>query len=103
MNFIETFESLMDQMQDTVRAMNKKIKDNRAELCKGTITDPALQVEEPDVDALKECIGNLLVKIDEIHKELTVYNSNEFPLHLNGNTPDWYIDAAYLSVYGRKP
>ncbi len=45
----------------------------------------------PDVEALKNCIVSLLERIDDLSGE---------GMHWYGQTPDWYVDAAYLSCYG---
>ena len=47
----------------------------------------------PDTEALKDCIANLLKIIDDMSPE---------SLHLQGQTPDWYVYAAYLSAFGKK-
>ena len=49
---------------------------------------------EGNIEALKDCIGNLLKIIDDMSSE---------SLHLKGLTPDWYVYAAYLSTFGKKP
>jgi len=46
---------------------------------------------------LMDCIGDLLKRIDDL---LTPSNG-ELSIHSYGQTPDWFVDAAFLSAYGK--
>lgn len=57
--------------------------------------DSALnEVSAEDVEAMCECIGKLLEAIDLYHGP---------GMHWMGQTPDWYVYAAYIACFGKKP
>ena len=69
--------------------------------------------DAPDVEAMKKCIAQLLEKIDEFDVELNQNSTNHFEIdgvrvdtsqqtmHSYGQTPDWYVEAAFLATYGQ--
>jgi hypothetical protein len=75
---------------------------------------PSVASVEPDVEAMKECIAMLLEKVDDYDLAFSrasrptveingvkVCCQGDHTMHSFGQTPDWYVEAAFLAAYGQ--
>lgn len=54
----------------------------------------------PNTKAMMDTIAKLLGIIDDLHEALNEQNGSDTSMHTYGQTPDWYVEAAYLSCFG---
>jgi hypothetical protein len=58
---------------------------------------------EADKTCLRELVGSLLTRLDEWDQDRADETRNGLTMHAYGQTPGWFVEAAFWSCYGFAP